>query len=378
MRTFLGGPVRMRDSIFGNLYLTEKNGGGEFTDDDEVVLEALAAAAGAAVENAELYEQGRLRQQWLEAVGEIRTELLTGATAEDALQLIARRTVELSGSDAAFVVVGPAPTTGRFQIAAACSGSQDGEGIGTTFDDGGPVVGEVAAAGVPVLVDGVTGLFPGSGFEPGPYGPTVGAPLLSGDTVTDRDRIAPDLHDHVIQRLFATGMALQSTLRRGATPEIEQRIQQVVDELDQTVREIRTAIFDLHTPVAGSGVGLRRRLLDTTSAAVEGTGLSPSVRISGPVDTLVPAAVGEHAEAVVREAISNAVRHAHASAVTVTADAGDEFVVEVRDDGVGIDADAARSGLRNLDQRAKECGGELTVGTDPGGGTRVQWRVPLD
>ncbi len=143
------------------------------------------------------------------------------------------------------------------------------------------------------------------------------------------------------------------------------------------MREIRTAIFDLRVPVAGSGAGLRRRLLDATAAAVEGSAVSPSVRVAGPVDSLVGAEVAEHAEAVVREALSNVVRHARASAVTVTVDAGDDLVIEVRDDGIGIDPAAARSGLRNLERRARDCGGELTVDTPPGGGTLLRWRVPL-
>jgi signal transduction histidine kinase len=425
MRSFLGVPVRMRESVYGNLYMTEKRGGGEFTPDDEVVLEALAGAAGVAVENAQLYEQGRLRQQWLEAAAEIRTELLTGATAEDALHLITRRTVELSGSDVACVVLGPDPGTGRYQVA-ACSGSDEGADVGGVVDDPGDVVGPVVADGVPVLVDRVAPLFPGSPVLSGRSGPAVGAPLRAGDRVTgalvvlrtpgsppyrpdelplivsfadqatlavdlaeknrvqrqldvfaDRDRIARDLHDHVIQRLFATGMSLQSSLLRAPDPVLQQRLQHAVDELDQTVREIRTAIFDLHTPIATSGTGLRRRLLDAVAMAEGGSGLSPSVRISGPIDTLVPPDVGEHAEAVVREALSNAVRHASATAVTVTVDAGEDLVLEVRDDGVGIDPAAARSGLRNLEQRARDCGGELTVNTPPGGGTLLRWRVPL-
>jgi signal transduction histidine kinase len=197
------------------------------------------------------------------------------------------------------------------------------------------------------------------------------------DVFADRDRIARDLHDHVIQRLFATGMSLQSTLRRTAEPEVQQRMQHAVDELDQTVREIRTAIFDLHMPMAGSGAGLRRRLLDVTAAAVEGSAVSPSVRMAGPVDSLVGAEIAEHAEAVVREALSNVVRHARASTVTVTVDVGDELVIDVRDDGVGIDPAAARSGLRNLEWRARDCGGQLTVDAPPDGGTLLRWRVPL-
>jgi signal transduction histidine kinase len=193
----------------------------------------------------------------------------------------------------------------------------------------------------------------------------------------DRDRIARDLHDHVIQRLFATGLSLQSTVRRAGDPVVQQRIQQAVEELDQTVREIRTAIFDLHAAVGGAETGLRRRLLEAAAEATSGAGVSPAVRIGGAVDTLVAAETGAHAVAVVREAVSNAVRHGRAGGVTVTVDAGAELVVEVVDDGVGIDPAAARSGLRNLDERARECGGTLDVWPEPLGGTRLRWRVPL-
>ncbi len=198
------------------------------------------------------------------------------------------------------------------------------------------------------------------------------------DVLADRDRIARDLHDHVIQRLFATGLQLQSTLRRSTDPAVQERLRHAVEELDQTVREIRTAIFDLHTTGDDDGAGdLRRRLLDTVAEAALGSGLAPSVRMSGAVDTLVSPEVGGHALAVVREAVSNAVRHAGAAAVTVTVEAGEDLRIDVLDDGVGIDPAVARSGLHNLAERARRCGGELTVSPEAVGGTRLSWRAPL-
>jgi signal transduction histidine kinase len=194
------------------------------------------------------------------------------------------------------------------------------------------------------------------------------------DVFADRDRIARDLHDHVIQRLFATGLQLQSTLRRVPDPAAQQRIGQAVEDLDTTIREIRTAIFDLHS--TEDDTGLRRRLLDTAAEAA-GPTVSPSLRISGPIDTVVPQDVASHAVAVVREAISNAVRHGHAGTVTLTVDVGDDLIVDVLDDGVGIPADVGRSGLRNLEDRARECGGRLSVHRVEPSGTRLTWRVPL-
>ncbi len=442
MRTFLGVPVRVRDAVFGNLYLTEKRGGGEFTAADEVVVRALAAAAGIAVQNADLFEQTRLRQRWLEASAEIRSELLSGATEADALALIALRTLELTGSDATVIVLGPD---------GGGEGDGDGDGGGGGGDGGdggyavrgrcggdGPVqLGERLAAADPLLrevVDGraavLTAAVAGALAGPDPgvpgYGPAVAVPLHAQDGVigvlvalrraggpvfaqsevplltsfaeqttlalqlgetnralrqlavfADRDRIARDLHDHVIQRLFATGLSLQSTVRRSTDPDVQERIGSAVDELDTTVREIRTAIFDLHSAGDDGGTGLRRRILDTAREAAAGSAVTLSVRTSGAVDTLVPADVGVHVAAVVREGISNAVRHGRASSVTVTVEAGHELVVEVVDDGIGIDPAVARSGLRNLEERAVECGGGLTVVPRPDGGTRLSWRVPL-
>ncbi|TWF75146.1 histidine kinase/DNA gyrase B/HSP90-like ATPase [Pseudonocardia hierapolitana] len=425
MRSFLGVPVRVRDSVFGNLYLTEKRGGGEFTADDEVVLEALAAAAGIAVQNADLFEQTRLRQAWLEATAEIRAELLSGATEEDALGLVALRAQELTGSDSTLIVLGPDPADEHFTVRAQ-RGMAGVDLVGRTLDPQDPLLREVVDDRAAVLSATVGGLRE-AGEELFGFGPTVAVPLQSQDRVMgvlvalrkretqpfqpsevplltsfaeqatlalevgeknraqrqlavfgDRERIARDLHDRVIQRLFATGLQLQSMQRRVADPAVQGRIQQAVNDLDETVREIRTSIFDLHTAGEGAEGGLRRRLLDAAAEAAEGHGLSPSVRISGAVDTLVSREVGGHAVAVVREAVSNAARHAAAKTVTLTVEAGDELLVDVVDDGRGIDPSVARSGLRNLEERARECGGTLRVAPGAGSGTRLSWRVPLN
>jgi len=420
--------VRVRDAVFGNLYLTEKADGGAFTHADEVVVEALAAAAGIAVQNADLFEQSRLRQRWLEATAEIRTELLAGAGEKDALRLIAQRTLELTRADATVIVLGPA-ADGSFTVAARRGQDERGQDERGQDED---VVDERVPAGHRLLADVVDGRAPVLaesadellGTTAAAYGSVVAVPLQTPDSVigvltalrvvgkepfhptevplltsfaeqamlaleleeknrtqrqldvfADRDRIARDLHDHVIQRLFATGLQLQSTLRRVPDPAAQQRIGQAVEDLDTTIRQIRTAIFDLHT--TQDDTGLRRKLLDTASEAAAGSAVSPSVRISGPVDTVVPAQVATHAVAVVREAISNAVRHGHPATVTLTVDAGDDLVVDVLDDGVGIPADVGRSGLHNLQDRARECGGRLSVCRIEPSGTRLTWRVPL-
>jgi signal transduction histidine kinase len=419
MHSFLGVPVRVRDAVFGNLYLTEKADGGEFTHADEVVVEALAAAAGIAVQNADLFEQSRLRQRWLEATAEIHTELLAGAGGKDALRLIAQRTLELTRADTTVIVLGPA-ADGSFTVAARRG--QDEDAVDEHVPAGHPLLADVVDGRAPVLSESVDELL-GDSVSQAAYGSVVAVPLQTPDSVigvltalrvvgkepfhptevplltsfadqamlalqleeknrtqrqldvfADRDRIARDLHDHVIQRLFATGLQLQSTLRRVPDPAAHKRIGQAVEDLDTTIREIRTAIFDLHS--TEDDTGLRRRLLDTAAEAA-GPTVSPSLRISGPIDTVVPQDVASHAVAVVREAISNAVRHGHAGTVTLTVDVGDDLLVDVLDDGVGIPADVGRSGLRNLEDRARECGGRLSVHRVEPSGTRLTWRVPL-
>ena len=181
----------------------------------------------------------------------------------------------------------------------------------------------------------------------------------------------------MIQRLYASGMSLQGTLRLISKPDARGRIQKVVEQLDETIRDIRTSIFDLHTAGEDKPGSLRRRLLDVATEVSADAGLTPTVRMSGALDTLVPPTIAEHAEAVVREGVSNALRHANATAVTVTVEAGDDLVIEVIDNGIGIPQGVVRSGLANVEQRAAACHGTLTVLAPPHGGTRLTWRVPL-
>ncbi len=427
MRSFLGAPVRVRNEVFGNLYMTEKRTAAEFTAEDEVVLQALAAAAGVAIENARLFEQARIRQRWLEASSEIRAELLAGASTEDALRLVAQRALELSTADDVLILLAHADQPDTLAVRAG-AGQRSAVLSGSTIAATAPAIEDVFRSGTTMLVsDLATSLGDALGDHTDGFGPALTVPLrspagVSGvlmavrnkgaapfqpaqvpvlasfadqaalaleaaqaqqaqrllDVLADRDRIALDLHDHVIQRLYAAGMTLQGTVRLVSGPDARVRIQKVVEQLDGTIRDIRTSIFDLQTTAdSGKGGGLRRRLLDVAADASAGSGLSPSVRMSGAVDTLVPAAIAEHAEAVVREGVSNAVRHARARAITVTAEASDELVIEVVDDGVGIPDKAARSGLANLERRAAACGGTVTVVAQPGGGTRLTWRVAL-
>lgn len=192
--------------------------------------------------------------------------------------------------------------------------------------------------------------------------------------LTDRDRIARDLHDHVIQRLFAVGLALQGTIPRARAPEVQQRLIDCVDDLQEVIQEIRTAIFDLHG--SSSGVTRLRQRLDEAMAQFATSDLRTTVQYTGPL-SVVDAALADHAEAVLREAVSNAVRHADATTLIVNVTVGDDLCIDVVDDGKGIPADVTGSGLTNLRRRAEDAGGHLSIERLPTGGTQLKWCAPL-
>jgi len=423
MKSFLGVPVLVRGEVFGNLYMTEKRHG-QFTAEDEAVLTALAGAAGIAIDNAHLYEESEVRRRWLAAIADVRALLLEAPSAEAAMALIAARIADLTEADGSWLLVGPEPGTGAYTIAA-----QSGEGLPdltterlraaespllqAAEETGGVVTLDLSSVAYesrtphvdwgPSLAIPLTGahierfvIVASRRAGAQPFDSVVG-PLVTAfadqataaldmaarqrlarqlDVYEDRDRIARDLHDHVIQRVFASGLALQAVLPRVGDPQARERIQTVVGQLDDTVRDIRTTIFDLHGADAlDSGGSLRRRVLDiVTESAV---GLDPTVRISGAVDSLVTGDLAVDVEAVVREAVSNAARHSGGAHVTLTLDVSDTVIVEVVDDGRGFDVKAARSGLRNLQQRAEMRGGEASIEPLPEGGTRLRWCAPL-
>ncbi|MCT2582612.1 sensor histidine kinase [Actinophytocola gossypii] len=424
MRSFLGAPILVRDEVFGNLYLTEKRGAAEFTADDEVVLQGLAAAAGVAVENARLFEQSRMRERWLEAAGEVNAALLGGASNQDALALIASRARELSRSDCALILLADPPD----HVVVRAGAEERGERlVGMRVPADTRLVEAMFHGTGPALIPDVSALLPdGWSAAGGDFGPAVAVPLgasnVAGgvllalrdkgearyrrdqvpllasfadqaavamalaeqhraqrmlDVLADRDRIAGDLHDHVIQRLFATGMSLQGTVPRITDDQVRQRVSRAVEQLDETVREIRTSIFDLQTSGLDGSASLRRRMLDIVDELSGDSEVTRSVRISGAVDTLVPEELAVHATAVLREAFSNAVRHSHAGTIVVTVEAGTDLVIDVVDDGVGFPPGVARSGLLGIERRATRWNGTLNVTPGPEGGTRLTWRAPL-
>ena len=415
MHSFLGVPIRVRDTVFGNLYLTEKRGGGQFDEEDEAVVLALAAAAGVAIQNARLYSETRQRERWLEATGEVATALLSGVDPEDVLSLIATRAREVTDAELALVAL---PLDEHRLLVEVAEGEAAADVRGRLFEQQGSAFGEVLRSGDyrmltkdddALLADGVAvplggrdgparGVLVLAGLPPSDTGAVVRT--LSGFAAQaavalelaerrrdaerfavfeDRDRIARDLHDLVIQRLFATGMQLEGAARliRERPEEAASRVHRAVDDLDGTIRELRSTIYGLQAPQDGPP-SLRALLLQVVDAGTEQLGFAPSLRLVGLLDTLVPQPVADHLVAVLREALSNAARHAKASTVSVLVAVRDQqLLLEVTDDGVGLPATGRRSGLANLDSRAAELGGQLMTQSADGVGTQLRWQVPL-
>ncbi|NJC85660.1 sensor histidine kinase [Planosporangium mesophilum] len=421
MRSFLGVPVRIREQVFGNLYLAEKRGGGQFTDDDEELMTALSVAAGAAIENARLYAQMRRRQRWLEAAGEITSVLLGEVNRTQALQLVASRAREVAEADITLVMIYDEATDALTVEVAAGNAPPDLIGatvcgsrseFGTVLADRHIAVvedlGKATDWSVP-LATGTALLVPLAAA-----GETLGAlavayrrgsvafaedpdialvETFAGQAALalersraqderemlavlgDRERIARDLHDVVIQRLFAAGMQLQGAARYATPPEVGSRIEAVVDDLDTTIRDIRGTIFELRTGDAGDLRHQIRALADEARCAL---GFRPHLSLGGPLDSAVPEPVRPALLAVLREALSNVARHARAGAVEVNVVVdGGRLATTVVDDGVGLGEVDHHSGLDNMRRRAEELGGTFEIGPARPYGTALTWAVPV-
>ncbi|MGW3085258.1 GAF domain-containing protein [Streptomyces sp. NPDC001108] len=428
MHSFLGVPIRVRDEVFGNLYLTQKRGGRAFDAEDEAVLSTLAVAAGVAIENARVHAETRNRQRWQEANNEVVAALMSGAgqtrvqrmivghsariLAADlgVLALVADkknlRVVEASGLDAESHRGLVLPREGSFSGAALDAAepitSRDVEHDPRITEGPRRWAGLGPAVAVPMITGGrARGVLLLARTRERPvFTDAETTPLLtfagqaalamelterreSAEQIAlleERDRIARDLHDLAIQRLFATGMTLQSVVRLVEQPEASERLLRAVDDLDETIKIIRSTIFGLRVTGSGrAGQGLRVRVAATVEQAARTLGFQPSLRLAGLIDTDVPAAIAEQVIAVLGEALSNVARHARATALDISLVVGEgEVELVVSDNGVGMPGHiASRSGLDNLARRAEKFGGALTVGEADRGGTRLSWRVPL-
>jgi signal transduction histidine kinase len=423
MTSFLGVPLRIRDKVFGNLYLTEKEGGGDFTERDERIVVALAAAAGVAIENAELYQQARRRERWLAATAEITGRLLAAAHDGSALQLVADKALELAEADVVWIVAGASADDLALEAVA-------GKGVDEEQLRRRPMAGSLAAdvvrRGVPTLVDRLSEDPRSVWFEPEAGWPVLGAGMmvpfgLATDQpgvlgvawareddrrhgldpqlprsfaeqaalslqvsrfhrdrqklalFEDRDRIGRDLHDLVIQRLFAVGLSLQGAARK-ADAHVADRLEAAIDDLDVTIKDIRKTIFELGIAAESNDIQAEvTRLVDRAATTLK---FRPSLAFDGPVRTLVRDDQAPELLAVLSESLSNAARHADATRVTVHLSAGEEIMLEVSDNGRGIPAGTAESGLRNMRERALRHGGWCTVESSEGRGTCVRWAIP--
>jgi signal transduction histidine kinase len=426
MSSFLGVPIGGRDGIFGNLYLCNRLGD-EFTADDEEVVRALAATASVAIENARLYEESRRRQAWLTASVDISRMLLAQVTDDhDTLAQIAKSVQQLADADVVSIVL-PSSERDRLRVEVA-TGDGERELRGLQYPAGGSLAQRAMTEGHGIIVDRAE--LPDGQFlhfnHIVPTGPLMTLPLrgegvprgaivlgrrpgrhrfAAEDLVMaesfanqaavalelfdgradqqrltvleDRDRIARDLHDHVIQRLFATALSLQASTSTMPKGETKERLSRAVDDIDDTIKQIRSTIFDLRENMEP---GLMRQVVvDLIREFSPLLGFTPSLRFVGPVDVVVGAELLGDAEAVLRESLANVLRHAHASCASIAvAASAAELTITIEDDGRGIPQKGRRSGLANLTDRAAARGGTMDTSERDGGGTRIVWRAPID
>lgn len=428
VRAFLGVPIPLRDGNFGVLLLTDDRPGHDFGDPDELTAGALAEAAAVAVDNARTLDEVGAAARWTDASREITAALLAdGGADQNPLTLVAARAQELTGAEQCIVLVPADPENldgeDSSLVVAASVGRFADEVLGEEVPIEGSTSGAVFRSGEPLITD--TFRRPIHAFTDVGARPAIVVPLraenqvvgvlavarnesgarfdesqlgLMGDfadhaaialaiargrrdaaemrMLADRERIAHDLHDQVIQRVFAVGLDLQGVIARVTSPQLAQRLARSVDELHAVINDIRTTVFDLQHPGAARDT-FAKRIQSAFSRITEERDVVATLRISGPM-TVVNPRLADHAEAVVVEAVSNAIRHSGAHAVTVDVTVGDDLTIAVTDDGAGFaPGTTRRSGLANLARRAEEAGGAFTVSGPPGGGTRVVWSAPL-
>jgi signal transduction histidine kinase len=416
MGAFVGVPVRIGEEVFGNLYLTERVAGGEFTADDEQLAVALAAAAGAAIANARRYAESERRRRWLDASAVV-TPLLLAGGQEGPHALIAGRAAAAADADLAVVAV---PRGAGEVVVAGAAGPLAAGLAGRAGPLAGSLAGGVISGGKAGLVTGERLRAAAAALGAG-VGPLVVVPLAAGERVLgalvlgraagrpglaeadvgmaasfaaqaavsvelararadqillaraeDRDRIAGDLHDHVIQELFALGMRLQGQAAR-SDPAAAARVNGYIDTLDEVIKKIRASIFGLRQP-GPAPAGLQARVMEIAGEHAAQLGFSASVSFAGAPGPGLDETLAHDVLAVTREALSNCARHARASAVTISLTLEDDLItLEVTDNGRGLGAPARSSGLASMRRRAQNNGGALQITTPDGGGTRLTW-----
>jgi signal transduction histidine kinase len=427
IKAFLGIPISVRGAVFGNLYLGDDRPDRAFSDADDIAARALASAAAVAIENARMFERQRTSAMWMKASREIMSELLSAGPATRPLQLIVDRALELTDAEQAILLV---PTEADLPVedvdtlvVGATAGRYASQVIGQRVPVQGSTTGSVVRTGRPVITDSFS--YPIEGFTDVGERSAIVMPMRADDTtvgviavarseqqlpfgddylelvsdfarhaaialalatgreharelaiLADRERIAHDLHDHVIQKLFAAGLDLQSTIARARSPEIADRLANTLDDLQSTIDDIRSTIFKLQNPTMETE-DFRHRIQSRIAELTEDRDIATTVDLSGPLGAVL-GELADHAEAVITEAVSNAVRHSGASHLIVRICVDDRLLVEVIDDGCGIpQGNQRRSGLANMQRRAAQVGGDCSITAGPEGGTRVYWAALL-
>lgn len=422
MGAFLGVPIRIRNHLYGDLYVTRATTDG-FTAEDQETLEGIAAIAGITIENAQLLDEAHRRQRWSTALAEVSSALLSHS-ADEVMGLVADRIASLVGAARVSVHV-PGPGPNQFTVHTA-RGLDATALEGIVIDGTGSVVAAAFAERVPVLTEGgqmgapVPGVTPVGpiAFVPvltnsEPFGVLgisrpLGAPPLSFDELSLvsefakqtsigielaraqadsrqlellelRNQIARDLHDHVIQRLFGTGLLLQGMLGR-VDDDVKDEVAAHVESLDHAIAEIRTAVFALRTRAGGAtDTTIRHRVFDVLRELTPMLPKAPLFTTTGPVDLFVAPDLGDDVTAVVRELLTNVVKHAQATSTSVNLTVRDGWLsVQVEDDGIGIADSGRNSGISSLGHRAENRGGNLTVTGATPHGTIARWSVPLE
>lgn len=424
----LGVRLTFHDEVLGSLYVASSRPGFTFTDADVAAIEALATVSVDVVRTVRHFARVRTIARWVIAGREISTALLAMIDTDGSpLRLIAERAAELTAANQAVILVPSQPDLATEDIddltVAVAVGERADEATGQRVPVAESTSGRVFRTGGSVMTDGFR--YPITSFtDQGPR-PAIVVPLRSsahnlgviavaraaGDppfdademaimedfahhaavaltlcraneqarrltVLSDRERIARDLHDHVIQRLFLAGMDLQGTIARTKSGTVAVRLSRTVDDLQSIIDEIRTAIFDLQSPAANA-MSFRQRVQAAIAAVTDNSSLATTVRISGPIVT-VDAELADDAEAVITEAVSNTVRHSGATSVTISIDVSDRLEIEVIDNGRGIPDHTTRcSGLRNLKTRARHAGGSCQITSSGEHGTQVRWSAPL-
>jgi len=428
MESFLGAPVKARGRVFGNIYLTEKQGAPEFDAEDEAALLVLATHAGVAIENARLYEETRRRGQWLEAVREISAAILAGTEGDRVLEIIVGRARELVDAATATIVTPAGGGSDPLTIKVA-DGAHAAELTGLPVPMEGSASGDVIRSGQrAILADASKS---GGTYQPmialGNMGPMVLVPLVLrgrpfgaltvanpvGGTAFDeeaiglletfadqasvaleygraqaelnrlsvldeRERIGRELHDGVIQSLFSVGMGLQATASRSRDPEVESRVEAAVGEIDRAIRDLRNYIFGLRPGILADRQ-LEQALEDLAREFEDKSGVTTVTDIDGTVAAELAPRAADLVQ-LTREALSNVGKHAQATTCRVSLHRdGDYAVLEIDDDGQGFDPAAPHTGLglRNLSDRGAAIGGRVAVESKAGEGTTVHIAIPI-